>query len=108
MPLHACEHFYLITEPIEGLGHLPVLRVPDECTYYKSDAGKMMVGCVSNPKPSPGGHERYPRGFHVSTPLPEDWDHFQPILEHAINRLPLFQTAGIHTFFNGPESFHPR
>ena len=44
LPLHACEHFYLITEPIAGLGHLPVLRVPDECAYYKTDAGKMMVG----------------------------------------------------------------
>jgi glycine/D-amino acid oxidase-like deaminating enzyme len=39
--------------------------------------------------------------------LPEDWEHFTPILEHAMNRMPLFQTAGIHTFFNGPESFTP-
>ena len=53
LPLHACEHFYLITEPVAGLGHLPVLRVPDECAYYKSDAGKMMIG-PSNPKPSLG------------------------------------------------------
>ncbi|WP_163361201.1 FAD-binding oxidoreductase, partial [Escherichia coli] len=35
VPLHACEHFYLVTEAIEGLGRLPVLRVPDECAYYK-------------------------------------------------------------------------
>ncbi|HSF62920.1 MAG TPA: FAD-dependent oxidoreductase, partial [Paracoccaceae bacterium] len=39
--------------------------------------------------------------------LPEDWDHFAPILEQAMHRMPLFQTAGIHTFFNGPESFTP-
>ena len=39
--------------------------------------------------------------------LPEDWDHFMPILENAMNRMPLFQTSGIHTFFNGPESFTP-
>ncbi|RUX47335.1 FAD-binding oxidoreductase, partial [Mesorhizobium sp. M7A.F.Ca.CA.002.09.1.1] len=42
IPLHACEHFYLVTEPIPGLTRLPVLRVPDECAYYKEDAGKMM------------------------------------------------------------------
>jgi glycine/D-amino acid oxidase-like deaminating enzyme len=35
IPLHACEHFYLVTEPIPGLTRLPVLRVPDECAYYK-------------------------------------------------------------------------
>jgi glycine cleavage system aminomethyltransferase T/glycine/D-amino acid oxidase-like deaminating enzyme len=105
LPLHACEHFYLITEPIEGLGHLPVLRVPDECAYYKSDAGKMMVGAFE-PKAKPWGMGGIREDFMFDT-LPEDWDHFQPILEQAMNRLPLFQTAGIHTFFNGPESFTP-
>jgi 4-methylaminobutanoate oxidase (formaldehyde-forming) len=105
LPLHACEHFYLITEPIAGLGHLPVLRVPDECAYYKSDAGKMMIGAFE-PKAKPWGMNGIREDFMFDT-LPEDWDHFQPILEHAMNRLPLFQTAGIHTFFNGPESFTP-
>jgi heterotetrameric sarcosine oxidase gamma subunit len=105
LPLHACEHFYLVTEPIDGLGHLPVLRVPDECAYYKSDAGKMMVGAFE-PKAKPWGMGGIREDFMFDT-LPEDWDHFQPILEHAMNRLPLFQTAGIHTFFNGPESFTP-
>ena len=110
LPLHACEHFYLITEPIAGLGHLPVLRVPDECAYYKSDAGKMMIGAFE-PKAKPWGMTGWGQSgiredFCFDT-LPEDWDHFQPILEHAMNRLPLFQTAGIHTFFNGPESFTP-
>jgi glycine cleavage system T protein len=105
LPLHACEHFYLITEPIAGLGHLPVLRVPDECAYYKSDAGKMMIGAFE-PKAKPWGMAGIREDFMFDT-LPEDWDHFQPILEHAMERMPLFQTAGIHTFFNGPESFTP-
>ena len=105
LPLHACEHFYLITEPVQGLGHLPVLRVPDECAYYKSDAGKMMIGAFE-PKAKPWGMGGIREDFMFDT-LPEDWDHFQPILEHAMNRMPLFQTAGIHTFFNGPESFTP-
>jgi 4-methylaminobutanoate oxidase (formaldehyde-forming) len=105
LPLHACEHFYLITEPVAGLGHLPVLRVPDECAYYKSDAGKMMVGAFE-PKAKPWGMDGIREDFMFDT-LPEDWDHFAPILEMATNRLPLFETAGIHTFFNGPESFTP-
>ena len=105
LPLHACEHFYLVTEPIDGLGHLPVLRVPDECAYYKSDAGKMMLGAFE-PKAKPWGMGGIREDFEFDT-LPEDWDHFQPILEAAMNRMPLFETAGIHTFFNGPESFTP-
>jgi len=31
VPLQACEHFYIVSEPIAGLTQLPVLRVPDEC-----------------------------------------------------------------------------
>ena len=48
IPLHACEHFYIVTEPIDNLKQLPVLRVPDECAYYKEDAGKMMLGAFEN------------------------------------------------------------
>ncbi|PTE21468.1 FAD-dependent oxidoreductase [Cereibacter changlensis JA139] len=105
LPLHAAEHFYLVTEPIDGLGHLPVLRVPDECAYYKSDAGKMMLGAFE-PKAKPWGMGGIPEDFCFDS-LPEDFDHFQPILEAAMHRMPLFQTAGVHTFFNGPESFTP-
>ncbi len=106
LPLHACEHFYLVTEPVAGIeSNLPVLRVPDECAYYKQDAGKMMLGAFE-PKAKPWGMDGIRPDFEFDT-LPEDWDHFMPILEKAMNRLPLFQTAGIHTFFNGPESFTP-
>ncbi len=105
LPLHACEHFYLITEPVAGLTDMPVLRVPDECAYYKTDAGKMMVGAFE-PVAKPWGMAGIREDFEFDT-LPEDWDHFAPILEDAANRMPMFQSAGIHTFFNGPESFTP-
>jgi hypothetical protein len=105
LPLHACEHFYLVTEPIEGLGHLPVLRVPDECAYYKSDAGKMMLGAFE-PRAKPWGMSGIPEDFEFDA-LPEDFEHFEPILDMATRRMPMFETAGIHTFFNGPESFTP-
>ncbi|WP_138936171.1 GcvT family protein [Roseovarius arcticus] len=105
VPLHACEHFYIVTEPIEGLSQLPVLRVPDECTYYKEDAGKMLVGAFE-PNAKPWGMNGIPDSFEFDQ-LPEDFDHFEPILEAACNRLPMLATAGIHTFFNGPESFTP-
>ena len=105
IPLHACEHFYLVTEPIEGLGRLPVLRVPDECAYYKEDAGKMMLGAFE-PKAKPWGMDGIPENFCFDQ-LPEDFAHFEPILEMGVNRMPMLGTAGIHTFFCGPESFTP-
>ena len=105
VPLHACEHFYVVSEPIAGLGKLPVLRVPDECAYYKEDAGKMMLGAFE-PNSKPWGKDGIPEDFEFDQ-LPEDFDHFEPILEKAVNRMPMLGEAGIHTFFNGPESFTP-
>lgn len=105
IPLHACEHFYLVTEPIPGLSRLPVLRVPDECAYYKEDAGKMMLGAFE-PVAKPWGMDGIREDFCFDQ-LPEDMDHFEPILEMGVNRMPMLATAGIHTFFNGPESFTP-
>ncbi len=105
VPLHACEHFYLVTEPIQGLGRLPVLRVPDECAYYKEDAGKMMLGAFE-PVAKPWGMDGIREDFCFDQ-LPEDFAHFEPILEMGVNRMPMLGSAGIHTFFNGPESFTP-
>ena len=104
VPLHACEHFYIVTEAIAGLTQLPVLRVPDECAYYKEDAGKMLLGAFE-PVSKPWTLD-IPKDFEFDQ-LPEDFDHFEPILEAAVERLPMLAEAGIHTFFNGPESFTP-
>ncbi|MCY4237904.1 MAG: FAD-dependent oxidoreductase [Rhodospirillaceae bacterium] len=105
VPLHACEHFYIVTEAIPDLGVLPVLRVPDECAYYKEDAGKMLLGAFE-PVAKPWGNDGIPEDFCFDQ-LPEDFEHFEPVLAQAVNRMPLLGEAGIHTFFNGPESFTP-
>jgi len=105
VPLQACEHFYIVSEPIEGLVRLPVLRVPDECAYYKEDAGKILLGAFE-PQAKPWGLGGIPEDFEFGQ-LPEDLDHFEPILELAVNRMPMLGSVGIHTFFNGPESFTP-
>ena len=105
IPLHACEHFYIVTQPIEGLTRLPVLRVPDECAYYKEDAGKLLVGAFER-NAKPWGMDGIPESFEFDQ-LPEDFEQFEPILELAVNRIPVLETAGVQTFFNGPESFTP-
>ncbi|MEZ5851104.1 MAG: FAD-dependent oxidoreductase [Hyphomicrobiaceae bacterium] len=104
LPLQACEHFYIVTEPVpEITGELPVLRVPDECAYYKEDAGKILLGCFE-PKAKPWGVAGIPESFCFDQ-LPEDMEHFAPILETAVKRMPVLGRTGIRTFFNGPESF---
>lgn len=105
VPLQACEHFYAVTEPIAGLGQLPVLRVPDECAYYKEDAGKLMVGAFE-PRAKPWAVDAPPRDLPFAE-LPPDLDHMMPVLEKAVARMPLLERAGFRTFFNGPESFTP-
>jgi 4-methylaminobutanoate oxidase (formaldehyde-forming) len=106
IPLHAAEHFYVVTEPIDALpGNLPVLRAPDECAYYKEDAGKILLGAFE-PAAKPWGMAGIPENFAFET-LPEDFDHFEPVLERALARMPLLADTGIQLFFNGPESFTP-
>ena len=105
VPLQACEHFYIVTEAIKELTQLPVLRVPDECAYFKEDAGKILLGAFE-PVSKPWAVDGIPADFEFDQ-LPEDFDHFEPILEAAVNRMPMLADAGIQTFFNGPESFTP-
>ncbi|GAB2179677.1 GcvT family protein [Dongia sp. agr-C8] len=104
IPLHACEHFYIVTEPMAGMTpNLPVMRDMDACAYYKEDAGKLLLGAFE-PKAKPWGMDGIREDFAFDE-LPEDFDHFQPILEGAIHRVPSLEKVGIRKFFNGPESF---
>src|SRR5882724_6178091 len=106
VPLQACEHFYVVTEPIADLpSTLPVLRVMDECAYYKEEAGKLLLGCFE-PRAKPWAVDGIPDDFCFGE-LPEDFDHFAPILTAAVARVPALGNVGIRKFFNGPESFTP-
>jgi 4-methylaminobutanoate oxidase (formaldehyde-forming) len=106
LPLQACEHFYAVTEPVAGLDRsLPSLRVPDECGYYKEDAGKILLGFFE-PKAKPWSVDGIPADLEFAH-LPDDMDHFAPFLETSTRRMPALQNTGIRMFFCGPESFTP-
>ena len=106
VPLHAAEHFYIVTEPMDEVpSNMPVMRDQDNYIYVKEDAGKLLIGCFE-PVAKPWGMNGIPEDFSFET-LPEDWDHFEPIMEKAMHRFPLLERAGIKLFFNGPESFTP-
>ena len=106
LALQAAEHFYIVTEPIKGLPRdLPVLRVPDEWSYVKEDAGKLLLGAFE-PVAKPWALDGIPKDFCFDE-LPDDFDHFEPVLSAAMRRLPVLHSTGIATWFNGPESFTP-
>ena len=107
VPLHSAEHFYVVTEPVEGVHRdLPVLRDPDGYTYVKEEVGGLLVGGfepAAKPWVSPDSIP-YPFEFAL---LDEDWEHFEVLMESAVHRLPVLAETGIRKFYNGPESFTP-
>ncbi|NND82647.1 MAG: FAD-dependent oxidoreductase [Gammaproteobacteria bacterium] len=106
IPLHAAEHFYVVTEPISGLDNgLPTLRDPGGYCYFKEDTGKLLVG-MFEPNAKPWGMNGIPETFCFDE-LPEDFDHLAPYLEAAMHRVPQMAETGLQVFFNGPESFTP-
>tara|TARA_Y100001970_G_scaffold45861_1_gene57646 strand:+ start:5378 stop:7825 length:2448 start_codon:yes stop_codon:yes gene_type:complete len=106
VPLQACEHFYIVTEPLQGVERgMPIVRDPSNYTYFKEETGKIMAGFFE-PKAKIWKLDGIPRDFCFGT-LPEDWDHLGPIFEAACHRMPALADAGLQLFFNGPEAFTP-
>src|SRR6202047_2155567 len=106
VPLHACEHYYVLFQDVPGLKpDMPVLRDYDHCSYFKYDAGKLLVGAFE-PHARPGGAD----GIHDDFSFGEiagDFSHFEPVLLDAMRRVPALEGTGIQKFFCGPESFTP-
>src|SRR5271168_1205883 len=106
VPLHACEHYYVLFQDVAGLKpDMPVLRDYDHCSYFKYDAGKLLVGAFE-PHARPWGAEGIPEDFAFGE-IAGDFSHFEPVLMDAMRRIPALEQAGIQKFFCGPESFTP-
>ena len=107
VPLHSAEHFYVVTEQLDGMHRdLPVLRDPDGYTYFKEEVGGLVVGGFE-PQAKPWvAPDQLPYPFEFQL-LGEDWDHFAILMDSAVLRIPALREAGIKKFYNGPESFTP-
>jgi len=106
IPLVSVQHQYLVTEQIPGVASdLPTLRDPDRLTYFKEEVGGLVMGGYE-PNPLPWAQQGIPQGFNF-TLLDNDLDHFEPLMEQAIARVPALADAGIKQMLNGPESFTP-
>jgi 4-methylaminobutanoate oxidase (formaldehyde-forming) len=106
VPLHASEHFYIVTEPLAGVASdLPVLRDTDGYIYVREEVGGLLMGGFE-PVAKPWGMAGIPADFAFSL-LPEDWEHFHVLMEQAVIRIPALETAPVRRHVNGPESFTP-
>jgi glycine cleavage system T protein len=106
VPLHASEHFYIVTEPMAGVTQdLPVLRDTDGYIYVREEVGGLLMGGFE-PVAKPWGMDGIPADFAFSL-LPEDWEHFQVLMEQALIRIPALESAPVRRHVNGPESFTP-
>jgi glycine cleavage system T protein len=106
LPLQALAHYYIVTEDIPDLPtDLPTIKSPDDWSYVKDDAGKLMVGFFE-PGSTPWMSRGIPKDAEFAT-LPENWDHLLPFYEEMVNRVPILADAGVQLFFCGPESFTP-
>lgn len=105
-PLWPCEHFYLLTKPVAGIAdNLPTLSDHDRHLYIRDDSGGLLVGCFE-PLGKALDPARLGPQFAFQL-LPEDWDHFEPMMRGALHRVPALRDAGVKTLLNGPESFTP-
>ena len=107
IPLHACEHYYAVTEKHPDVHpDLPVLRDHDKCAYYREDAGALLVGAFE-PNAVPWGQNGIPHDFSFEELPGHMEEQLMPVLEDAMARVPLLANVGWRTFFCGPESFTP-
>ena len=106
IPNQSTEHYYLMTEPIEGMTReLPIIEDPSCHGYYREEGGGLMIG-LFEPVCAPWKVNGVPDDFSFGE-IPPDWDRMTPFLERAMSRIPVSQDAGIKELFCGPESFTP-
>jgi 4-methylaminobutanoate oxidase (formaldehyde-forming) len=106
LPLQAAEHYYLVTEPFEGVDPTwPVLEDPSSYGYYREEGGGLMLGMFEGAA-APWNVDRIPDTFSFGEISP-DWDRMGPYLEKTMARIPVSEELGVRKFFCGPESFTP-
>ncbi|XP_064414420.1 pyruvate dehydrogenase phosphatase regulatory subunit, mitochondrial isoform X1 [Latimeria chalumnae] len=106
IPLHACEHFYLLTQPLQPplQPSLPVITDLDGRIYIRDWRGGVLSGGFEKtPKPlfTEGRNQLEFSNMH------EDWDQFEPLLSALLRRMPALESSEILQLVNCPESFTP-
>jgi 4-methylaminobutanoate oxidase (formaldehyde-forming) len=82
-----------------------VVRDPDRLFYCREDVGAFLIGAFEG-NPKAWAVEGVPWAFTQELLNPE-WELFEPVLEAAIERIPLLAEAEAIELVNGPDAFTP-
>jgi 4-methylaminobutanoate oxidase (formaldehyde-forming) len=106
IPLHAVQHHYILTKPIDIVTRdLPLFISYDEFIYGREDVGGLLVGFFDK-NAIPVGPGDLPRDFSFGL-LDSNWNQIEANMAIALERFPVLHHAEIRTLLNGPESFTP-
>ena len=109
VPLHAADHAYLVTKPMEGVvPEMPSLRDPDNHIYFRrdiEDQGGLLMGGFERDA-IPWGADGIPDDFATRL-LERDWSHYDHFRENAVARVPSMASVEVLKYLVGPESFAP-
>uniref|UniRef100_A0A1B0C9I4 Putative dimethylglycine dehydrogenase n=1 Tax=Lutzomyia longipalpis TaxID=7200 RepID=A0A1B0C9I4_LUTLO len=107
VPLHAAEHYFLHTKPVEGLSaDAPVIRDLDGRIFFRENEGRILAGGYEQ-NAKPAFEDGAIPANAASMQLPVDWDHFHVLLEELIKRVPCLEEAVLERLSNVPEVFSP-
>ena len=108
IPLQACEHFYIVTEPLDGMEPgMPTVRDPGGYTYFKEETGKIMAGFFE-PRGKVWKLDGIPPRLFVRHAARGLGPRGAYLREKAVHRVPTLGECGLQLFFNGPEAFTTR
>lgn len=106
LPLHAVEHHYIVSEPIEGaFDELPCLRDPDGLIYARGEGDAVVLGAFQE-YTKPWMVDQVPSDFSFGL-LEDDWEKYEQPLAEGKHRIPALRDCKWAKFVNGPESFTP-
>ena len=106
LPLHAAEHYWAQTEPMDGASRdLPIVRDLDGYFYLRHYRGGLIVGAFE-PDGRPRTTASIPEDFSFGEFEP-DLGHFELPLSRARRRVPALAEARFAHFLDAPESFTP-
>ncbi len=106
VPVVAMKHHYIVSGRVPGVASdMITVRDPDRLIYFKEDVGGLVFG----------GYELNPLIWNVDEPpenfgftlLDFDIDHFEPLMQAGLKRVPGLRKADIKQMICGPESFTP-
>ena len=106
IPIVPMKHHYIVTGKVDGVEPtMPTVRDPDRLIYFKEDVGGLVFG----------GYELNPQKWDVAPPpddfhftlLDFDVEHFEPLMQEGLSRVPGLENADIKQMICGPETFTP-